>query len=102
MNKLYFEQKFAIEVEVEEVAQELAGMPSDVQGALFNEFFTALWKACGNTQYNVEKQVLYIADNLEEDTARWLIQLGRDALTALSVASTEDVAMETHDERTGV
>ena len=88
MNKLYFEPVSMVEVEVEKVAQELADANSEVQGVFFTEFFSALWKVCG-AHHGTLRQASYIADGLEEDTARWLIQLGRDALAALDVKETE-------------
>lgn len=78
---LHFDTLHPVELSPEAVALQLAVKHSNMQGRFFNEFFKALWDACGG-QHRTEMQLLYLADELTDDTAQWMLGLAEDALKA--------------------
>lgn len=86
MNELYFEKTFTVEIDGDEAAKELAAKDNVVQGAFLNALHKALKELC-QTQFDMERQGLYIAEELTEETAKWLIVVGSDALKSLESRS---------------
>jgi hypothetical protein len=75
-------QALAIEVSVTQAAKRLADADNIVQAEFFNEFFTALYAACGGKS-GAAKQLLHVVDELTDDTKELTLSLSRELVRVL-------------------